>query len=174
MSKNQNFDPQAVKDALDESRIILVDVREPEEFALERIPGAVLCPLSGFDPLKLPQEDGRELVLHCKSGGRSGQALEACRKAGIKVAGHIEGGIMKWKSAGLPVDGASDQTGLSVSQAVMVTASTMVLVSMGLALTVNMLWLGLGAAASAMMIQAVFTGFCPAGRVFSALGFRPG
>lgn len=174
MSEIRSFDPEAVQAALEDRRIVLIDVREPAEYANVRIAGAVLSPLSCLDPIALPRADSREIVLHCGSGVRSEKALKMCEKAGVKIAGHMAGGIMKWKSAGLPVESAGDSKGLSVSQAVMVTASTIVLVSMGLSLAFNPLWLALGAAASAMMIQAAFTGFCPAGKVFTALGFRPG
>lgn len=174
MSDPKSFDPAAVQQALDENRIILIDVREPKEAAAERIPGAILMPLSTFDPQRLPKGDDREIVLHCKSGMRSGRAFELAAKAGIAVAGHMGGGIEAWKAAGLPVERAEDATGMTVPQAVMAMAGSIVLISIAVSLWFGPLWLALGAAASFMLVQASFTGFCPAGRVFTALGFRPG
>ena len=82
--------------------IVLVDVREANEYAAECIAGALLHPLSRFDPAALPQT-GAEIVLHCGSGKRSQTAFDACRRAGVRVRSHMAGGIQAWKAAGLPV-----------------------------------------------------------------------
>ena len=58
----RDLTPQEVARGLQEGRIVLVDVREPNETALERIPGAVLVPLSAFDPADIPEPAGREVV----------------------------------------------------------------------------------------------------------------
>lgn len=94
--------PQEVSGALRQGRIVLVDVREPMEYASERIHGALLFPLSTFDPKALPQDAGKPIVLHCGSGKRSATAFDLCRAAGVSVAAHMGGGIGAWKAAGLP------------------------------------------------------------------------
>ena len=94
----------AAHTALSKGEILLVDVREPSEYAAERIPGAMLFPLSTFNPEMLPQEEARPVVLHCGSGKRSADALNRCRVAGVVIAGHVEGGIAAWKAAGGPVE----------------------------------------------------------------------
>ncbi|MDX8036268.1 adenylyltransferase/sulfurtransferase MoeZ [Lentzea sp. BCCO 10_0856] len=77
---------------------LLVDVREPHEFEIVRIPGSVLIPkdkiLSGAAFSELPQD--KPLVLHCKSGARSAEALAALHKAGFKDAVHVGGGVLAW------------------------------------------------------------------------------
>ncbi|MEV6244489.1 adenylyltransferase/sulfurtransferase MoeZ [Lentzea sp. NPDC051838] len=77
---------------------LLVDVREPHEFEIVRIPGSVLIPkdkiLSGEAFSELPQD--KPLVLHCKSGARSAEALAALHKAGFKDAVHVGGGVLAW------------------------------------------------------------------------------
>lgn len=82
--------------------ILLVDVREPQEFAAERIAGAVLFPLSSFDPAKLPEAGGRQIVFHCGVGKRSMMALNLCQQAGLPLETHLAGGLQAWKAAGLP------------------------------------------------------------------------
>ncbi|GAB3157737.1 adenylyltransferase/sulfurtransferase MoeZ [Micromonospora sonneratiae] len=76
----------------------LVDVREPAEYEIVRIPGATLIPkgeiLSGEALAKLPQD--RQIVLHCKSGVRSAEALAALKAAGFKDAVHVQGGVLSW------------------------------------------------------------------------------
>jgi rhodanese-related sulfurtransferase len=94
--------PIEIEASLEAGRLILIDVREPEEFAAEHISGALLMPLSCFQPSELPTHSSRPIVLHCGSGKRSRLALQKCADAGIAVVAHMDGGIMAWKKAGLP------------------------------------------------------------------------
>lgn len=103
--------PDEAREALTNGAIVLVDVREPAEFAAERVHGALLFPLSTFDAKMLPQDAGRPIVLHCGSGKRSADALQRCRAAGVVVRGHIGGGISAWKAAGLPTVSIDPATG---------------------------------------------------------------
>jgi rhodanese-related sulfurtransferase len=93
------LEPAEVSARMARGEIVLVDVREPNEIAAERIPGAVSMPLSQFDPAALPKG---EVVLSCLSGKRSGMALAKCRQAGMPIGAHMRGGLMAWKAAGLP------------------------------------------------------------------------
>ena len=68
-----NATPDMVRAWWESGEVLLVDVREPHEYAFERIHGALLYPMSTFDPKALPLE-GRRLVLHCASGKRSAMA----------------------------------------------------------------------------------------------------
>jgi rhodanese-related sulfurtransferase len=85
-------------------RVLLVDVREPRETAAERIPGAVLLPLSAFDPSAIPDPEGREVVFSCATGRRSAKASELAQAAGLPYRSHLAGGIVAWKAAGLPTE----------------------------------------------------------------------
>jgi len=105
-----NATPEQVHAWLANGEILLVDVREPNEYAFERIHGALLYPLSTFDPKALPGE-GRKLVLHCGSGKRSLMAAHQLQAAGHGHLTHLEGGIQAWKAAGLPVVRIDPQTG---------------------------------------------------------------
>jgi rhodanese-related sulfurtransferase len=82
--------------------VTLVDVREPEEFAAEHIPGAINQPLSRFDPAALAQAGGTKVVLQCAGGKRSGMALDKCAAAQAAIDTHLGGGLAAWKAAGLP------------------------------------------------------------------------
>jgi sulfur-carrier protein adenylyltransferase/sulfurtransferase len=91
--------PLELKQKIDgHEKFLLVDVREPHEFEIVRIPGSVLIPkdriLSGEALSELPQD--KPLVLHCKSGARSADALAALHKAGFKDAVHVGGGVLAW------------------------------------------------------------------------------
>jgi adenylyltransferase/sulfurtransferase len=78
--------------------VFLVDVREPAEFEIVRIPGSVLIPkgdiLSGDALASFPQD--KQIVLHCKTGVRSAEALAALKAAGFKDAVHVQGGVVAW------------------------------------------------------------------------------
>lgn len=82
----------------DEEDIYLIDVREPGEYEIVNIPGAVLIPKNEFlmgDALeKLPQD--RKIVLHCKSGVRSAEVLAVVKAAGFGNAVHLGGGVLGW------------------------------------------------------------------------------
>jgi molybdopterin/thiamine biosynthesis adenylyltransferase/rhodanese-related sulfurtransferase len=80
--------------------IFLVDVREPNEYEIVSIPGAVLIPkdqfLSGAALERLPQD--KRVILHCKSGARSAECLAVVKNAGFADAAHVGGGVLAWIS----------------------------------------------------------------------------
>ena len=106
----QELTPTEVHDALRQHRIVLIDVREPQEYVNERIHGALLFPLSTFDPGALPVGE-RPVVLHCGSGKRSAVAVAKCMEAGVPVTRHLKGGILAWKQARLPTVSLDPATG---------------------------------------------------------------
>ncbi|ANS27358.1 putative adenylyltransferase/sulfurtransferase MoeZ [Rhodococcus opacus] len=88
-----------LRDLLDSGKDIeLIDVREPVEWDIVHLPGAVLIPkdriLSGEALSELPQN--KPIVLHCKTGVRSAEALAALKKAGFSDATHLQGGVIAW------------------------------------------------------------------------------
>jgi adenylyltransferase/sulfurtransferase len=78
--------------------IFLVDVREINEYEIVSIPGATLIPkgefLNGSALERLPQD--KKIVLHCKSGVRSAEALAVVKAAGFSDAVHLGGGVLAW------------------------------------------------------------------------------
>jgi molybdopterin/thiamine biosynthesis adenylyltransferase/rhodanese-related sulfurtransferase len=96
---NSTITPRELKEMFDRGdKFELVDVREPHEYEIVRIEGSTLIPkdriLSGEALAELPQD--RQIVLHCKSGGRSAEALAALHKAGFADAVHVGGGVLGW------------------------------------------------------------------------------
>lgn len=90
---------------------VLIDVREPAEFAAERIHGALNFPLSTFDARALPEAGHKRIVFQCGSGKRSAMAVERCQAAGVKIDSHLAGGIIAWRGAGLPTAAFDPNTG---------------------------------------------------------------
>lgn len=107
-----HWTPQEVCDALGADSIILIDVRTPQEFAFERIRGALLSPMQELDPGHLPRPgEGRPLVFHCGSGVRSRKMAELAMQAGWSEANHMDGGFGKWKETGLTFIGTEMSSG---------------------------------------------------------------
>lgn len=91
-----------VKKALADGSIALVDVREDEEWADGHIPGALHNPLSRFDVAALPKD--RKVVVYCRSGRRTLQALDIAQNSGRPdVTTHFGGSWLAWTAAGEPV-----------------------------------------------------------------------
>jgi sulfur-carrier protein adenylyltransferase/sulfurtransferase len=77
-------------------KFVLVDVREPFEYDISRIPGSKLIPL-GELPARLSELDSADdIVLHCKVGGRSAKALRILQEAGFRKLNNLQGGITAW------------------------------------------------------------------------------
>ena len=98
----EDLTPEDVSKGMAEGRYFLVDVREPNEVAVEAYPGGVVVPLSTFDPTDIPDPQGKQVVFACRSGKRSVTASLAAQAAGLPYDKHLAGGILGWKAAGLP------------------------------------------------------------------------
>ena len=94
--------PEDVSAGMAEGRYLLVDVREPNEVAVEAYPGAIVVPLSSFDPQDIPDPQGKQVVFACRSGKRSVTASLAAQADGLPYDKHLAGGMLAWKAAGLP------------------------------------------------------------------------
>lgn len=96
---------EELKSGLAAGRVLLVDVREADEYAAGHIAGALFNPLSKFDPSKLPVAgEGQQVIIYCRSGKRSVSAMEQARLLGRRDANtHFGGGILAWLNAGEPV-----------------------------------------------------------------------
>ena len=96
--------PEELSARLKRGNVRLIDVRTDAEVAEGAIPGAEHIALDQFDPAKLDLSDGREVVLYCRSGRRSGIAGERLAAVTGAPVEHLEGGILAWEAAGQPVE----------------------------------------------------------------------
>ncbi len=94
--------PEEVSKGMADGRYLLVDVREPNEVAVDAYPGAVVVPLSTFDPEGIPDPKGKQVVFACRSGKRSVTASLAAQAGGLPYDKHLAGGMLAWKASGLP------------------------------------------------------------------------
>ncbi|HSA81458.1 MAG TPA: rhodanese family protein [Geminicoccaceae bacterium] len=151
----------AAKTLLDRGDAVLIDVREPDEHARERIEGARLAPLSRFDPASLvgADERGKIAVFHCNSGNRTAQAAGRLLGAGFAETYQLEGGLQGWKNAGLPVI-ADWKAPLPIMRQVQIAAGSLVLLGIVLTVLVSPWFMALPAFVGAGLIVAGITGFC--------------
>ncbi|EYD76683.1 hypothetical protein Rumeso_01641 [Rubellimicrobium mesophilum DSM 19309] len=103
MAVIRTMTPNEVRDLLAHGAITLVDVREDEEWARERIPGALHHPLSRLHATAASLPEQTPVVFHCLAGRRSAQAVALCRSLGLGHDTHMAGGLSAWKAQGLPV-----------------------------------------------------------------------
>ena len=89
--------PSEVKKMIDENQpFVLIDVREPHEFQICRIPGSTLIPLGEIPKRMHELDSASEIVVHCRSGQRSAKAVEFLMKAGFQKIHNLKGGILAW------------------------------------------------------------------------------
>jgi len=74
----------------------IVDVREPNEYQINRIPGSVLIPLGDVPKRQNELDPNDEIVVHCKMGARSAKAADFLRSVGFKRVLNLKGGILDW------------------------------------------------------------------------------
>ena len=100
----ENLTTDDIRAGLANDTILLIDVREPDEFANAHIAGSVLVPLSSFDVKKIPAPGPRRLVFSCRSGRRSLTAAALAFDQGLPVDAHYAGGILDWIASGEPIE----------------------------------------------------------------------
>lgn len=104
MSTLKPISPAQAARKIARGKMVLVDVREPHEYAREHIDGAVLVPLSALKTSGLDVEPSKPVVFHCKSGMRTNMHCDTLASHVDGEAYVLTGGLMGWKQAGLPVE----------------------------------------------------------------------
>jgi rhodanese-related sulfurtransferase len=93
--------PNALRDNPD---VVLIDVREQEEYDAGHIPGVKLIPLGQLQQRLAEIPTDKTVVVTCRSGNRSGQGAVLLRQSGFSRVHNMDGGILAWEAAGLPVE----------------------------------------------------------------------
>ncbi len=160
---------RALQQALERNEAVLVDVREPGEFAREHIAGARSLPLSAFEVSALPRD--RRIVLCCQSGARSTRALAQLQAAGFSDVAHLDGGLAAWKAAHLTtaIDLAQP---VSINRQVQVIAGALALAGALLAWLVSPAFIALAGFVGAGLLFAGITGICMMARLLARLPYN--
>lgn len=146
----------------------LIDIREPDEAARERIAQAVPAPLSGFEAAHLDLRPDGDVIFMCRTGNRTGVN---CDRLAARVSGpaHVlDGGLEAWKAAGLPTV-VNRKAPLELMRQVQMAAGGLILTGAALGLTVHPAFWGLAAFVGAGLFVAGATGFCGMARLLAVM-----
>ena len=152
-------DAKTLKSWIDADKVVLIDIREPDEYTREHIPGSRLVPLSSFNPSDFPREHEKIGVFHCGSGMRTTEAASKILSTGFKEIYHLDGGLGAWKKAGLPVN-MNRKAPISIMRQVQIIAGGFVVLGIALALLVSPWFMALSAFVGAGLIFAGASGTC--------------
>src|SRR5438105_9358879 len=155
----QDVEATTLRVWLERGEALLIDVREPPEYAAEHIPGARLLPLSTFDPTRVPQEAGKKVVLHCVMGMRSAQAGQKLLDAGYTTVYNFRGGVQAWKEAGYAT-ASGQRTPLSLPRQVQIVSGSLVLLGTLLGVIASPWFLLLSGVVGVGLVYAGVGGAC--------------
>jgi rhodanese-related sulfurtransferase len=102
---------QAAQLQAEDTEALIVDVREPREYESLRAPGSVSLPLAEFVARHADLPRDRRLLLVCRSGSRSLRATMFLMQQGFSNVANVDGGMIAWKNAGLPVRSGPTEPG---------------------------------------------------------------
>ncbi|MEQ8468260.1 rhodanese-like domain-containing protein [Coleofasciculus sp. E1-EBD-02] len=167
----QEIDAQTLKQWLDHQQVMLIDVREPGEYASEHIPGAKLMPLSNLNPVDVKPETDQQVVLYCQSGNRSKQAAQKLFDSGFESVNHLQGGLPTWKSAGYQTQ-VNKNAPISLFRQVQIVAGTLVFTGTVLGAFVSPWFLILSGFVGAGLVFAGVSGTCAMGMLLAKLPYN--
>jgi rhodanese-related sulfurtransferase len=156
---------------LERGEALLIDVREPSEYAAEHIPDARLLPLSTFDPVRVPQEAGKKVVLHCVMGMRSAQAGQKLLDAGFTTVYNFRGGVQAWKDAGYAT-ARGQRAPLSLQRQVQIVSGSLVLLGTLLGILASLWFLLLSVVVGVGLVYAGVSGTCGMATLLARLPYN--
>ncbi len=170
-SRLQTVDAVTLKQWLDHNQVILIDVREPSEYAAERIDGAKLFPLSRFDINQLPLDQDKDIVLQCQTGNRSAQVAQQLLASGIASVTHLDGGLNSWKQQGYPVR-VNRNAPISMPRQVQIITGSIIVITTILGALVSPLFLIVSGLAGAGLVFSGVSNTCPMANLLAKLPYN--
>lgn len=148
---------------------LLLDVRTPAEFEESHIDGSVLHPLSELSPeeVKILATGKEACVLVCRSGNRARQAAEKLISYGLPNLQILEGGVLAWEAAGLPLNRGAKT--ISLERQVRIAAGALVFTGVALGYFVAPGWMALSAFVGAGLVFSGVTDTCGMGMLIARL-----
>jgi rhodanese-related sulfurtransferase len=162
----KTIDPRTVAQRLAEGSAVLIDIREPDEYAREHIPGARSVPLSAIDAQDF--EHDKIVVFQCKSGARTVANAQRLSAKPCREAYALAGGLDAWKAAGLGTE-INRRAPIDLQRQVQIGAGFLALTGVVLGLAVSIWFLLLSAFVGAGLMTAGITGFCGMARILARM-----
>lgn len=158
--------PQQAKDLMETQNALLVDIREPDEYAREYIEGSRLIPLSVLPNLAPDPDTSRPAIFFCQSGRRSKSNQHLLESRGFAETYLMEGGVNSWKASNLPV--ATTKLPPPMPRQIQMVAGVLILLTLLLSL-LHPAFLWLTAFIGTGLFLAGFTGVCLMARVLACM-----
>jgi rhodanese-related sulfurtransferase len=159
------IDATQAKQLIDQGAV-LIDIREADEHARERVPGARNRPLSKLTALE--SNGAKTVIFHCRSGARTAANAPQLASATDCQAYILEGGLDAWKRAGLPVATDTRQP-IEIMRQVQITAGSLVLLGVALGFWVSPAFFGLSTFVGAGLVFAGVSGWCGMAKMLAFL-----
>jgi rhodanese-related sulfurtransferase len=156
--------PEDVRERIEAGRAVLVDIREPDEYARSHVKGAQSQPLSTWEKAHLSIDPEADVIFTCRSGMRT---AGACDRLAARVNGDafvLDRGLDAWAKAGLPIETNADAP-MEIMRQVQIAAGSMVLIGVVLGFLVAPAWFALSAFVGAGLTFAGVSGFCGMARL---------
>lgn len=170
-AKLQEIEAKTLKNLIDRQEACLIDVREPGEYASDRIPGAKLLPLTTFDPSVVNCHPDKTLVLYCQSGRRSTLVAQKLFDAGFSQVAHLKGGLPTWKNAGYATE--KDQNApISLFRQVQIVAGALVVLGTLLGAFISPWFLILSGFVGSGLVFAGITNTCALAMLLAKLPYN--
>jgi rhodanese-related sulfurtransferase len=169
--EDNTIDASTLKQWLECESILLIDVREPIEYANERILGAISNPLSKFNPYLIQSQPKQKIVLYCQSGKRSQAAVRQLKEIGIANATQLKYGLNAWKAESYPL-AKSLNAPISLFRQIQIVAGSLVLLGTILGVTISPWGLLLSGFVGAGLLFAGITNTCALGMLLAKLPYN--
>lgn len=163
-----SLSPTEAAERLRRGRAVLVDIREPDEYARRRIGGSLSRPLSAFQPAQLGADPQQDVVFTCRSGMRTAANCARLQQSTGGNAFVLEGGVDGWAAAGLPIE-EDRGAPLELMRQVQIAAGMLVLLGVALGFVVSPVFFALSAFVGAGLALAGATGFCGMARLLAVM-----
>lgn len=157
-----------LKDNLETSGTVLIDVRELPEFANERVSGAKLIPLGEIEKRHQEIDHNHTVYVMCRTGRRSNEAQQKLHALGFKNVINVKGGIQAWKSENLPIE--KDENAVwDLERQVRFTAGLFVLTGILLSIFVHPYFIAISGFVGAGLMFSALTNTCGMGMMLAKM-----
>lgn len=139
--------------------MVLIDIREPNEYVREHIPGSINIPINTLSQESIEQFKDKTIVFYCRLGNRTQGAKDKLMMLNLKQAYCLPQGIEQWKKCQLPIVKNANAP-IEVMRQVQITAGTLVVTGVVLAWLVHPYFIGISAFVGAGLMFAGISGTC--------------
>ncbi len=151
--------------------VTICDIRTPQEFAREHIPSSINVPMDQLKSFDFSKFREKNMLFLCHSGMRTRNAMHIISAKNFSQAACLEGGLEKWKEAGLPVE-KNTNIPIDIMRQVQIIAGSMILIGLLGFAFISKYFLLLPLVVSIGQIIAGLTGFCGMAKLLARLPFN--